>query len=79
MLEGGGFLGRSSARGPRANAGSFGLQRGKALLALLEGNQDEAVTQALAAVKAGQYQRALALLKPYLEARGMGEEAARRG
>lgn len=53
--------------------------RGKALLALLEGNQDEAVTQALAAVKAGQYQRALALLKPYLEARGLGEEAARRG
>lgn len=57
----------------------LGSSRGKALLALLEGNQDEAVTQALAAVKAGQYQRALALLKPYLEARGMGEEAARRG
>lgn len=57
----------------------LGSSRGKALLALLEGNQDEAVTQALAAVKAGQYQWALALLKPYLEARGMGEEAARRG
>ena len=57
----------------------LGSRRGKALLALLEGNQDEAVTQALAAVKAGQYQRALALLKPYLEARGLGEEAARRG
>ncbi|HIQ70185.1 MAG TPA: hypothetical protein IAA67_07650 [Candidatus Avoscillospira stercorigallinarum] len=57
----------------------LGSSRGKALLALLEGNQDEAVTQALAAVKAGQYQRALALLKPYLEARGLGEEAARRG
>lgn len=57
----------------------LGSSRGKALLALLEGNQDEAVIQALAAVKAGQYQRALALLKPYLEARGLGEEAARRG
>lgn len=57
----------------------LGSSRGKALLALLEGNQDEAVTQALAAVKAGQYQRALALLKPYLEARGLGEEVARRG
>ncbi len=57
----------------------LGSSRGKALLALLEGNQDEAVTQALAAVKAGQYQQALALLKPYLEARGLGEEAARRG
>lgn len=57
----------------------LGSSRGKALLALLEGNQDEAVTQALAAVKAGQYQRALAVLKPYLEARGLGEEAARRG
>lgn len=57
----------------------LGSSRGKALLALLEGNQDEAVTQALAAVKAGQYQRALALLKPYLEVRGLGEEAARRG
>lgn len=57
----------------------LGSSRGKALLALLEGNQDEAVTQALAAVKAGQYQRALALLKPYLEAQGLGEEAARRG
>lgn len=57
----------------------LGSSRGKALLALLEGNQDEAVTQALAAVKAGQYQQALALLKPYLEARGLGEEAACRG
>ena len=57
----------------------LGSSRGKALLALLEGNQDEAVIQALAAVKAGQYQRALAVLKPYLEARGLGEEAARRG
>ena len=57
----------------------LGSSRGKALLALLKGNQDEAVTQALAAVKAGQYQRALALLKPYLEARGLGEEAERRG
>ena len=57
----------------------LGSSRGKALLALLEGNQDEAVTQALAAVKAGQYQQALALLKSYLEARGLGEEAARRG
>lgn len=57
----------------------LGSSRGKALLALLEGNQDEAVTQALAAVKAGQYQQALALLKPYLEAQGLGEEAARRG
>ncbi len=57
----------------------LGSSRGKALLALLEGNQDEAVTQALAAVKAGQYQQALALLKPYLEARDLGEEAQRRG
>ena len=64
---------------PAQMQADLGSSRGKALLALLEGNQDEAVIQALAAVKAGQYQRALALLKPYLEARGLGEEAARRG
>lgn len=53
--------------------------RGKALMALLKGNQDRAVTQAVAAAQAGQYRQALALLKPYLEAHGLGEEANPRG
>lgn len=53
--------------------------RGKALLHLLEGNQDEAVTRALSAVKAGQYQQAVAELEPYLKAKGLSGEAQRHG
>lgn len=53
--------------------------RGKALLALLDGNRDETVTRALQAAQTGDYQKALTLLKPYLEARGLGEEAAHHG
>lgn len=53
--------------------------QGRKLLSLLEGNRDEAVTRAVAAVQAGDYDRAVALLRPYLKARGLGEEAGDRG
>lgn len=54
-------------------------RQGRKLLSLLEGNRDEAVTRAVAAVQAGDYSRAVALLRPYLEARGLGGEAQDRG
>lgn len=44
----------------------------KALLRLLEHNRDPAVTQAVAAAKAGDYSRAVTLLRPYLSANGFG-------
>ncbi len=52
----------------------------QALLRLLQSSQDPVVTQALAAAKAGEYTRAVALLQPYLAAHGpAGKEETHRG
>lgn len=52
----------------------------QALLRLFQNSRDPAVAQALAAAKAGDYSRAIALIQPYLASNGPAEkEGSHRG